>query len=476
MPDRTGRGADKKDAVLRPDESLEHPKSGQPVHDLTGGNVWIPALLAASMPLSDNYDPVIEGLLNQGAAALTLDLTQGIPMDPDALLRGAARSHSNLVRAASISHLDYNPLTGACRFRINNHTGHKLISGFPEGRRMFVSIRLKSGDRLIWTVNPYDESASTLKGLHHPQSPPLTGAEEVMDRLVYECKMSSSITGEEQTFHFVLADGRYKDNRIPPKGYRRIEAAGRHAEPVWKGVPSPDYFTPDEYAGGYDEVDCLLPPGADEVEVKLYYQSTSREYIEFLRDEINGTVQTLSGPGAGGDPPYLIQSDPFFGGLKAWGDTIYALWNHTRQWPGAAPVLMTEAELELDTDDEDHDRLPNWWETVYFGGPTNAVVSGDPDLDEQDNWQEFMQLSNPTNSASTWNIQMLDPQLYGENLLFRVGFSAHAARSYQLQHTPVMQPPEWLDAAPLRSGMETWFEEPVTNSSDRGYYRVKIGL
>ena len=43
---------------------------------------------------------------------------------------------------------------------------------------------------------------------------------------------------------------------------------------------------------------------------------TSREYIEFLRDQIKGVATTL--------PPsaYVIQTDPFFAQLKAWGDTI----------------------------------------------------------------------------------------------------------------------------------------------------------
>jgi hypothetical protein len=83
------------------------------------------------------------------------------------------------------------------------------------------------------------------------------------------------------------------------------------------------------------------------VEVNLYYQTTSREYIEFLRDEINGTGNlTLTGTGAGGDPPYIIQSDPFFGQLKAWGDTIWGLWIHNIGVDGARPFLMTQASVE----------------------------------------------------------------------------------------------------------------------------------
>jgi hypothetical protein len=81
---------------------------------------------------------------------------------------------------------------------------------------------------------------------------------------------------------------------------------------VWKGADAPGYFSSAEYSGGYDEVSLVLPAGADRVEVNLYYQVTSREYIEFLRDEINGTAGKRTLP----DNAYIAQSDPFFTKLK----------------------------------------------------------------------------------------------------------------------------------------------------------------
>ena len=43
---------------------------------------------------------------------------------------------------------------------------------------------------------------------------------------------------------------------------------------------------------------------------------------------------------------YIIQSDPFFAGLREWGDTIWQLWKHNMEMPGAAPILMTRASIE----------------------------------------------------------------------------------------------------------------------------------
>ena len=349
MPDRSGKACDKASGVLRPSGSVEHPSSGQPVHELTGGNAWVPYLLASALPGSPVYDPVNEAILGQGPAALTLDLTQGIGLDPLALLAGRTRAIEQLRRAAAIEALSYDPATGALAFRIRNQTGHKLITGYPEGRRMFVNVRLYAGGALVAEVNPYDDGSATLKGLppaYSPASPALGPGESYADALVYEARSKSSLTGEAESFHFVLATGHAKDNRIPPKGFRIAEAGARLAEPASQGAPAPGYFTAAEYAGGWDDVALALPAGGENVVVRLYYQTTSREYVEFLRDEINGTASTLASPTPSGEPAaYVAQSDLFFGGLAAWGDAIWQLWDHNKSVPGAAPVLMAQASL-----------------------------------------------------------------------------------------------------------------------------------
>jgi hypothetical protein len=354
MPDGVGAGCKNAGALIRPTGSVEHPKSGQPIHDLTGGNALVPFILASTVAGSPVYDGQTAALLNQGVPALTLDLTAGVPLDPLALLAGRNRAIASLGRAASIEGLTYDPQSGAVAFRIRNHTGHKLISGYPEGRRMFAGVKLYQGASLLWEVNPYDSAIGTLRGLdpaYSPQSPALAAAESHDDTLVYEAHPSSTITGESRTFHIALATGFGKDNRIPPKGFRVAEAAARLAEPAWAGAPAPGYFSAAEYAGGYDDLALTLPPGGDRVEVKLYYQTTSREYVEFLRDEINGTgTSALVSPTPSGEPTaHIAKTDPFFKQLAAWGDTAYQLWIHVKNVPGAAPIVMAQATLALET-------------------------------------------------------------------------------------------------------------------------------
>jgi hypothetical protein len=355
MGDVPGKACDKNRAIDRPDGSIEHPNSGVPQHDLTGGNMWVSAVLASAVSGSANYDATNDALLNQGSAALTLDLTAGDVFDAAALLNGVDRAQQMLLNAAEIEEVHYDSGSGLLSFRVQNQTGHKLISGYPEGRRMFLNIRFFSGSTLLKEINPYDAAAGTLKGLTGytyddpdnvlPSPVSLDPDEVTIDQLVYEMHGSSTLTGEDESFHFVLGTDRYKDNRIPPMGFRISEAAGRLSEPVWQGSHDLNYYSAAEYAGGYDAVDLsdygVTVPGADRIEIELLYQTTSREYIEFLRNEINDSGElTLTGTGAGGDPPYLIQSDPFFNQLRAWGDTIWELWRHNMNLPGAAPVRM----------------------------------------------------------------------------------------------------------------------------------------
>jgi hypothetical protein len=112
------------------------------------------------------------------------------------LLAGAERAKQQLQLAASIQDVNYNASNGSLTLKVQNQTGHKLISGFPEGRRMFVNIKAYSGGSLIYEVNPYDAAVGTLKGLpseYSPSSPSLGANEQHVDALVYETHPTSAL-------------------------------------------------------------------------------------------------------------------------------------------------------------------------------------------------------------------------------------------------------------------------------------------
>ena len=133
MPDRVGPGCDKPDAPIRPADSLEHPASGQPLHDLTGGNAWIPWLLASTVATAANYDPVNEALLAAGPATLTMDLGAGLGLNADALLAGVGRSVANLQRAAAIESAAYESVSGRSCFGSRTRRDTSSSAASPRG-------------------------------------------------------------------------------------------------------------------------------------------------------------------------------------------------------------------------------------------------------------------------------------------------------------------------------------------------------
>jgi hypothetical protein len=87
------------------------------------------------------------------------------------------------------------------------------------------------------------------------------------------------------SFHFVLNNTVEKDNRIPPRGYTQAAFDKPGLKPVGA------FFADGQY---WDEAQYILPRIASYVIVTLYYQTASKDYIDFL--EFNGGLdsQTLA--------------------------------------------------------------------------------------------------------------------------------------------------------------------------------------
>ena len=112
-----------------------------------------------------------------------------------------------------------------------------------------------------------------------------TAALTTSDTKVYEAKLGMSAdvaaasgrSNEEDSssFHFALNNVVVKDNRIPPRGFTNAN---------FKSIQSPPVAA--AYADGqyWDEAIFSLAAGTVWYEVSLYYQSTSKEYVTFLRD------------------------------------------------------------------------------------------------------------------------------------------------------------------------------------------------
>lgn len=265
MPYRPGYGATLPVAPYRPDI---------PQHDMTGGNTFLQDLL------SDFWQT---------------------GLDTARLAAAKQRAANTLQRAAQLELVAYRRNdTVTAQVRITNLTGHKLPTGYPEGRRMWVNIvgRNAQGDTIFQS------------GAYNTQTAELTHDGQIK---VYEVKPGLTVARAAQfnlqpgpSFHFVLNDTIYKDNRIPPRGFTNAAFALHHAQPV--------AYT---YADGqyWDITTYTLPSSVTSVTATLYYQTASKEYITFLRDENVNNVQDW----------------------RRWGDSLYAAWERRGK---SRPVAM----------------------------------------------------------------------------------------------------------------------------------------
>ncbi len=237
------------------------------VHDQTGGSTWMPSMLTNLFP-SEVSKPAIEAAV--------------------------ARAVRMLTNAASLAVGD---ASGQLKVTVTNECGHKLPTGYPEGRRVWVNVQF------------YDEASNLLaeSGAYNPTNGVLTRDAAAK---IYEVHpgIDTNISGllgldAEPTLHFVLNNKIYEDNRIPPRGFTNAAFA------LFGGAPVGHHYDDGQY---WDDTLYALPTGATRAEVKLYYQSTSKEFVEFLRDENRTTSH---------------------------GQQLYDLWNNNGKCP---PTLMAQ--------------------------------------------------------------------------------------------------------------------------------------
>lgn len=172
------------------------------------------------------------------------------------------------------------PEKNRAALRVKNLTGHKLPTGYTEGRRAWVNVKfLDANGKILKQLGEYGEREAKLAGK----------TLEVLDLLnpgstrVYEClpgltENQAKKYGKKagKSFHFVLNDVIMKDSRIPPKGFNNEAFRKRGCEPV--GV---------NYADGqyWDDFELEIPKGCKRIDASLLYESVTWDYVRFLFEE-----------------------------------------------------------------------------------------------------------------------------------------------------------------------------------------------
>ncbi len=262
---------------------VDGPRDDLPTHRFSGAGTWQLDAIA------QQYGPSGTNEINASTVS--------------ALAAGKTSNISFLQLAADLEAAlndSQTPGTDQLRVRVTNQTGHKLPSGYPEGRRIWVNVQFFD---CLSNTTPMDE-----RGEYDAASAVLNGA----DTKVYEMEGGlddalATMLGRTPgpAMHFVLTNKIFKDNRIPPRGFTNDGFAAVQCAPV--------AYT---YADGqyWDDTYFDIPPYAVGARVVLYYQATSKEYIDFLRD-----------------------NNPFPGNPSNRGITAYNLWAANGK---SAPVAM----------------------------------------------------------------------------------------------------------------------------------------
>ncbi|MCK4999316.1 MAG: hypothetical protein KAS23_07270 [Anaerohalosphaera sp.] len=206
-------------------------------------------------------------------------------MNRKAMQKGVERARALLKTAAELA-LKINGESKAV-LRITNMTGHKLPSGYPEGRRMWVNAKYyDAAGKLIGEIGQYDKKKDTLSG-ESVMVPTLIDPECTR---VYEVRpgMSEAVAKKfgktaGKSFFFVLNDIIVKDNRIPPKGFNNEAFAEHLSAPVGHVYADGQYW---------DDLQLDLPAGCAKVVASVMYQSMSWEYLKFLVEENKTTDES----------------------------------------------------------------------------------------------------------------------------------------------------------------------------------------
>lgn len=300
MQDVSGYGANKSGIPFRDD---------LPLHDMTGGNTIVPLMVAQMHP-----DEV----------------------DVFALEAGINRATTMLQNAANIELVTLKVDDGyELEVKVINQTGHKLPSGYPEGRRMWINVQALDKDGvLVFESGAYDNNTAELN---------LDGTKvyEVKLGMSEEIATLASSNGNKQyhageSFHFVLNDLIIKDNRIPPLGFTNSN---------FEAIQSPvvDYFYNDFQ--NWDLTTYTLPSTTDYVRVRLLYQTISKEFAEFLRDEnyTNNAGQIfydLYVTHGKSDPVVMYESDFFIDDIPTLMDQINHVKNNVKIYPNPTSDIV----------------------------------------------------------------------------------------------------------------------------------------
>lgn len=312
-----------------------NPDGGTAFHKFAGANRWLPPMMKTLYPEVDlevigaptgRDTRVFPGMMSD--RALTWD-------------RATRNNELSLARAADLEIVSGPSCsTGTCtvQVKVTNNAGHRIPSGYPDGRRAWVSLVVTdaadpANPAVVYESGHYDRGTATLTNsaadpaLTRALGPAISADNNAV--MIYE-KRTGSVAGDAPAGHYtitpsLLNDTVVFDNRIPPAGFDvdRYAAAGVHfvtytANDDGTVTPVDDpgrFLHSDGGPATYDNYDLITysfpaPPDTSALTARaeLHWQVHSREFVTFLVDGYTGLSST--GPRPEGPPSVFEPNYP----------------------------------------------------------------------------------------------------------------------------------------------------------------------
>ncbi len=234
-------------------------------HEFAGGNSWMPQVLKSTYGTS--LDEL--GIFSRSDA---YDRTTNYALD---MLQTKSALIDTTLVSASVSSIQI-------KVKVTNLTGHKLPTGYPEGRRMWIHLQVRDdANTLIYESGAYDLATAVLT--EDSDSKIYESLQGIWDAASQRCKTEQA---GQKIFHFALNNCIAKDNRIPPLGFR----GGQNVEIKPYAINYPNRPAHTNQLVNFDEtIYTIAIPNVTAITVMplkvtatLKYQTSSKEYIDFL--------------------------------------------------------------------------------------------------------------------------------------------------------------------------------------------------
>jgi|GEM_PF-558385 len=344
-----------------------NPNGGTTFHKMAGANRDLPQMMKLLYP---EVDLEVIG----APTGKDTRLFPGMMSDRSAAWNRTTRdTEVTLAEAAGVEILGITEVTPGnyeAQVKVTNNSGHRIPTGYPDGRRLWIAFSVRNGTTTLYESGYYDQACvelyndSSKTAFARARGPVIDQAQNAV--MVYEKRtgkgngdgtyaMSVSLLNEQVVF----------DNRIPPKGYTRNDyfAAGTGFttysganEAAVTPVDDPNRY-PDGQNWDVVTYRFTAPQGLSATltaRAELYWQTHTREFMEFLKTSDTSSYAP-EGPPDIFDPNYPLTPNYLIDKIGAanmtdlagsplnnnWGGIAYAAWKLTGK---GEPMLVATAD------------------------------------------------------------------------------------------------------------------------------------